>query len=66
MTPKIIAVTVPGLFLTLSGWAQTPPKQSESAPIYHVTVVDRSVTAVNYQYRSGPTKIRHDTAAATA
>jgi outer membrane protein OmpA-like peptidoglycan-associated protein len=57
MTRKIIAFTGPGIFLTLSAWAQTPEKKSDSVPIYHVTVVDRSVSAVNYQYRSGPTKI---------
>jgi hypothetical protein len=33
------------------------PPGSEPAPIYKVTVVGRSVTAVNYQYRNGPTRI---------
>src|SRR3954471_19123640 len=27
----------------------------QSAPIYRVTVVERTVKAINYQYRSGPT-----------
>ncbi len=31
--------------------------QQDSAPIYHVTVVERTAKAVNYFYRSGPTKI---------
>src|SRR3974390_616892 len=28
-----------------------------TAPLYRVTVVDRTVKAINYQYRSGPTTI---------
>jgi flagellar motor protein MotB len=30
---------------------------SGNAPIYHITVVERTVKAVNYLYRSGPTQI---------
>jgi flagellar motor protein MotB len=30
---------------------------AQSVPIYQVTVVERTVKAVNYQYRSGPTRI---------
>src|SRR5580704_13503068 len=38
--------------------AQTPANDGgKAAPIYHVTVVSRTLTAVNYQHRSGPTKI---------
>jgi len=36
--------------------AQNPPA-AKSAPIYNVTVVGRTVDAVNYQYRSVPTQI---------
>ena len=36
---------------------QTPAPKNESAPIYHVTVVERTIKAVNYQYRNGPTFI---------
>jgi outer membrane protein OmpA-like peptidoglycan-associated protein len=57
MRRKVIRNTVSGLFLTVSGWAQTTQPKSETVPIYHVTVVDRAVVAVNYQYRKGPTKI---------
>jgi outer membrane protein OmpA-like peptidoglycan-associated protein len=32
-------------------------QKTGSVPIYRVTVVERNVYAVNYQYRSGPTKI---------
>lgn len=31
--------------------------QQERAPMYRVTVIQRTVDAVNYQYRNGPTKI---------
>src|SRR5271168_532715 len=31
--------------------------QSGPVPIYHVTVTERTVKAINYQYRSGPTMI---------
>ncbi len=36
--------------------AQDPPA-GKPAPIYNVTVVGRTVDAVNYQYRTGPTPI---------
>jgi outer membrane protein OmpA-like peptidoglycan-associated protein len=32
-------------------------QQQQSVPLYRVTVVQRQVNAVNYQYRSGPTKV---------
>jgi flagellar motor protein MotB len=43
----------------LPALAQNPPAQPQrgSAPIYHVTVVERTIKAVNYLYRSGPTLI---------
>ena len=45
------------------GWSQGRTANDESAskdriaPIYNVTVIDHGVDAVNYRYRSGPTKI---------
>jgi outer membrane protein OmpA-like peptidoglycan-associated protein len=36
---------------------QKPDQNSGPAPIYRVTVIQRSVNAINYQYRTGPTKI---------
>jgi outer membrane protein OmpA-like peptidoglycan-associated protein len=39
------------LFSTVSGWAQG------DVPIYRVTVIERTVRAVDYQYRTGPTKV---------
>lgn len=50
-----IGATV-ALFATLPSKAQEPAK-NETAPIFHVTVVENTIVAVNYQYRQGPTKI---------
>lgn len=36
---------------------QQPPPSGAPSPIYQVTVVERTVKAVNYQYRSDPTPI---------
>jgi flagellar motor protein MotB len=49
--------TLSVLLLTCAGWSQTPPPHDETVPVYHVTVVDRTISAVNYQYRGGPTQI---------
>ena len=48
LTPALSGLAI--LFYTLSAAGQ-------QAPIYTVTVVERTVSAINYQYRSGPTKI---------
>src|SRR5262249_11657751 len=53
---------VPGIaefaiFLTCAAWCQNLPPNRENVPIYRVTVVERSVKAVDYQYRHGPTRI---------
>jgi flagellar motor protein MotB len=37
--------------------ADQPRPAKGAAPIYQVTVVNRTTSAVNYQYRSGPTRI---------
>jgi len=42
---------------SLCAWAQDQPAPPRSVPIYRVTVVERTVKAVNYQYRNGPTPI---------
>ena len=53
----VLAVFVPAAWSqeTLQSGAQHPP--GSKLPIYRVTVVQRDVPAINYQYRSGPTKI---------
>jgi len=46
------------LCVFLPAEAQTPADEAGTpAPIYRVTVVSRTLVAVNYQHRSGPTKI---------
>ncbi len=48
-----------------AGWAQsTVPREGQvqvdrpgSVPIYRVTVVGRTTTAINYRHRSGSTKV---------
>src|SRR5258706_613405 len=42
------------LALSIPAFSQ---QQSGPAPIYRVTVTERTVKAINYQYRSGPTLI---------
>jgi len=50
MTNKLLLTTTLGIFSTLIAAAQ-------NVPIYRVTVIDRTVSAVDYQYRNGPTDI---------
>jgi len=49
------------LFLTQPSPGQETSKQdtskSDTVPIFHVTVVGSTVSAINYQYRQGPTRI---------
>ena len=54
---QIAGTFLPGLALAIAGSAQTAPEHEATVPIYHVTVVERSVRAVNYQYRGEPTAI---------
>lgn len=57
MRSKLFVMAGFGLFSTICAWAQSQPAKSETVPIYRVTVVERTVKAVNYQYRGGPTPI---------
>jgi outer membrane protein OmpA-like peptidoglycan-associated protein len=50
MTRQLLLPVVLGISITVSAFGQ-------SVPLYRVTVVERTVKAVNYQYRSGPTPI---------
>lgn len=47
------------LLLAIGGptWCQTAPIQPDPQPIYRVTVVSRTLPAVNYEHRGGPTVI---------
>jgi len=42
------------LLCAIPGWSQA---SSGQVPVYKVTVIERTIKAVNYKYRSGPTKI---------
>lgn len=57
MCCKVALLAILGGFVTSPGWSQTPPANGENAPLYRVTVVERTVSAINYQYRTGPTQI---------
>lgn len=50
MVRELTLLSILGSFLTLSAGPQ-------SVPIYRLTVVERTVKAVSYQYRTGPTPI---------
>jgi len=54
---KVALLATLGGFVTSAGWSQAPPANGQTVPIYRVTVVERTVRAVNYQYRTGPTQI---------
>ena len=57
MTSKLFVPTILGLFCTTGAWCQNRPADHENVPIYQVTVTERTVKAVDYQYRSGPTPV---------
>jgi len=46
-----------GLCALILGGAFCPAQDEKSAPIYSVTVVSHNLVAINYQHRTGPTKI---------
>jgi flagellar motor protein MotB len=50
MYRQIPLFTILGLFLTM-------PALPQQVPIYQVTVTERTVKAINYQYRNGPTPV---------
>jgi len=56
MDRTFVRIVMAAGLLALPGVCQEAP-QSGTVPLYRVTVVERSVDAVNYQYRSGPTRI---------
>jgi len=49
-------VTLLVFLLPLASVGQEAP-HNETSPLYRVTVVQRTVKAINYEYRSGPTKV---------
>src|SRR5690242_12412275 len=57
MDRKLIVPAILACLITIAARAQSPAAKSETVPIYRVTVVERTVKAVDYQYRNGPTRI---------
>src|SRR5215831_13858367 len=57
MKPNFVALTPLLILGTTASWAQNPTAHRETVPIYQVTVVERTVRAVDYQYQTGPTKV---------
>jgi outer membrane protein OmpA-like peptidoglycan-associated protein len=53
---RLFSGTAGAILLTGALYAQ-PPIPSDPQPIYRVTVVSRSLQAVNYEHRGGPTPI---------
>jgi flagellar motor protein MotB len=57
MHPKYIVSAAIVLIGTSLAPAQSAPEHPTNVPIYKVTVIGRTVSAVNYQYKTGPTEI---------
>jgi len=51
MITKLLPTTTLGIFCTLAANAQSQPGHTPNVPIYRVTVVDRTVSAIDYEYR---------------
>jgi len=59
---RLFSASVSTIFIAGGMWAQSPGQSdsqpySDSQPIYRVTVVSRTLEAVNYEHRGGPTPI---------
>jgi outer membrane protein OmpA-like peptidoglycan-associated protein len=50
-------LAVPAYSQTAGNPTQQPPGSREETPIYRVTVVGRTTSAINYRHRSGATKV---------
>ena len=57
MKGNSVVLTTLVILCTTGSQAQTPLERTATVPIYRVTVVERTLRAVNYQYRTGPTKV---------
>jgi outer membrane protein OmpA-like peptidoglycan-associated protein len=57
MNGKLPVAVVLGLFCSSGAWPQNIPAHRENIPIYQVTVIERTVKAVDYQYRQIPTRV---------
>src|SRR5262249_34695594 len=57
MSSKLPVFLSLAVLATVAGSAQDHEVNRDNVPIYRLTVVERTVDAVNYRYRHGPTKI---------
>ena len=57
MKVKALFTTLGLSTVMMQAQAPRPPAAEGTAPLYHITVVQRTVKAVNYQYRTEPTQI---------
>ena len=57
MKGNSIVLTTLVILSTGAAAAQNAVERTETVPIYSVTVVERTLKAVDYQYRTGPTKV---------
>ncbi len=57
MKSQLFLFTALGLLCTGAAWSQSAALEHQNVPIYRVTVVERTVKAVDYQYRRGPTSV---------
>src|ERR1044071_8030202 len=57
MRRQALLFSIVTFFPAASAWPQERPGRDQNVPIYRVTVIERTVRAVNYQYRGGPTRI---------
>src|SRR5580658_7522087 len=53
---RLLSASASALLVSGAIYAQ-PPVPSDPQPIYRVTVISRSLQAVNYEHRGGPTPI---------
>jgi outer membrane protein OmpA-like peptidoglycan-associated protein len=54
---KVLGIAALVSLITSAVWCQISPAHPGQVPIYQVTVIERTVKAVDYQYRNGPTKV---------
>src|SRR5579871_4572109 len=57
MKQQIIAGMAAAILSSGLALGQQPPQPDSKVPIFHVTVVERTMKAINYQYRQGSTLI---------
>ena len=57
MKGNSVVLTTLVILSTTGSWAQTPAAHPDTVPLYQVTVMERTVRAVDYQYQTGPTKV---------